>query len=278
MAHPLLSTGTLHAAGIDVPALGFGTWELAPADAERSVRDALDIGYRHIDTAAMYGNEEAVGAAVRGHDVDRDEVHVTTKVPREDARREGVVAAAEASLQRLGLAHVDLLLIHWPNADVPIEETVEALAEVQERGLTRAIGVSNYTADQVHAAARVAPLATNQVEFHPFLSQEAVLEACRSHDMFLTAYSPLANGMAISDPVLNEVARDVGCGPAEVALRWLLDHDDVAVLPRSSNRDHIAANADVDFSLDQAHRTRIDDLPKDRRQLDPPFAPDWDRV
>lgn len=276
MARSLLPTSTLHAAGVDVPALGFGTWELDPAVAERSVRDALDLGYRHVDTAALYGNEEAVGAAIRGHDLDRDDVHVTTKVPREAARRDDVVAAAEASLRRLGLAHVDLLLIHWPNADVPVEETIEGLARAQARGLTRGIGVSNFTSDQVHAAARVAPLVTNQVEFHPFLSQEVVLEACRTHEMFVTAYSPLARGLAVEDPILNQIASDVQRGPAAVALRWLLDHGDVAVLPRSSDRDHIAANAALDFTLDHAHTTRIDGLPKNLRQLNPPFAPAWD--
>lgn len=269
---------TVSAAGTTVPALGFGTWELDPADAERSVADALELGYRHIDTAAMYGNEEAVGAAIRGSGVDRDEIHLTTKVWNDDAKRDDVAKAAEASLERLGLDHVDLLLIHWPTDVAPIEETIEGLAAVQERGLTRSIGVSNYTADQVRTAAKVAPLATNQVEYHPFLSQHAVLDACRANDMFLTAYSPLAHGKVIGDPVLDEIAAEVGHGAPEVALRWLLDHGDVAVLPRSQNRDHIASNATVDFTLTDEQRARIDGLPKDLRQIDPPFAPEWDEA
>ena len=271
-------TDTVTAHGLAVPAMGYGTWELEPDVAERGVRDALDLGYRHVDTAAMYGNEEAVGRAVRDSDVDRDRVHVTTKVSHTDAGHDDVIAAAEASLRRLGLDHVDLLLIHWPTDAVPIEETIEALAEVQEREWTRTIGVSNYTADQMRRAAKAGPVATNQVEYHPFLSQERVLEACRELDVFLTAYSPLAHGLAIESDVLNEIAADVDRGPAEVALRWLLDHGDVAVLPRSSDRGHIAANLGVDFDLTPAHRTRIDGLPKDLRQIDPPFAPDWDPV
>lgn len=266
---------TVTAQGIDVPALGFGTWELDPDVAERSVRDALDVGYRHVDTAAMYRNEEAVGAAIRGHDVDRDDVWLTTKVWKDDAAFDDVGRAAEDSLRRLGVDHVDLLLIHWPTDVAPIEETIEALAKVQDRGLTRAIGVSNYTADHVRTAAKVAPLLTNQVEYHPFLSQRAVLEACREHGMVVTAYSPLAHGMGISDDTLREIADEVDRGPAEVALRWLMDQG-VAVLPRSSNRAHIAGNARVDFSLSDDQRQRIDALPKDRRQIDPPFAPDWD--
>ncbi len=262
------------AAGITVPALGFGTWELEPAVAERSVSDALDLGYRHVDTAAMYGNEEAVGAAIRGHDVDRDDVHVTTKILPQDAG--DVTGAAEACLSRLGLDHVDLLLIHWPSHDEPIEQVIEGLDAVRERGLTRAIGVSNYTSEQVHLAAKVAPLATNQVEYHPFLSQEAVLEACRANDMFLTAYSPLAKGGVFDDDTITAIAAEVDASPATVSLRWLLDQGDVAVLPRSSNRDHIASNAQVDVPLDDDHRQRIASLPKDRRIIDPPFAPEWD--
>ena len=265
---------TLSAAGITVPALGFGTWELEPDVAERSVSAALEVGYRHVDTAAMYGNEESVGAAIRGSGVDRDEIHLTTKVTPEDA--DDVAGAAEACLDRLGLDHVDLLLIHWPSHDASIEQVVEDLDRVRERGLTRAIGVSNYTSDQVAIAAKVAPLATNQVEFHPFLSQDEVLEACRANDMFLTAYSPLAKGGVFDDDTLTSIAEEVGASPATVALRWLLDHGDVAVLPRSSNPDHIASNAELEFSLSDDQRQRIADLPKQRRIIDPPFAPDWD--
>ncbi len=272
---PLFS-GTVHGNGLTAPSLGFGTFELSPEDAERGVADALDLGYRHIDTASMYGNEEAVGAAIRASGVDRDDIVVTTKVAPEDA--DDVVGSAEASLKRLDLDHVDLLLIHWPSHDAPIEQVVSDLDTARERGLTRAIGVSNYTAAQVRQAATVAPLATNQVEYHPFLSQEAVLEACRDNEMFVTAYSPLARGLVMKDSVLNEIAADVDRGPAEVALRWLLDQRDVAAIPRSSNRDHIAANLGVDFALTQAHRLRIDQLPKNIRQIDPPFAPHWDEV
>lgn len=273
----MTTSETVAALGRAVPALGFGTWELEPDVAERSVRDALDLGYRHIDTAAIYGNEEAVGRAIRQCGLDRDAVFVTTKVWKDDARRDDVGKAVEASLGRLGLDHVDLLLIHWPTGPAPIEETIEALAAMQGQGRTRAIGVSNHTADQVHRAAAVAPLATNQVEYHPLLSQDRVLEACRQEGMFLTAYSPLAHGMVFDTPEIVDIAREIGRDPAQVALRWLLAQGDVAVLPRSSSRDHIAANAELDFTLSDEHRARLDALPKDRRQIDPPFAPDWDR-
>ncbi len=275
-----MTRATVTAHGTTVPALGFGTWQLEPDVAERCVRDALDIGYRHIDTAAMYGNEEAVGAAIRDHAVDRDELFLTTKVQPQHAKHDDLLVAAQDSLRRLGLDHVDLLLIHWPTDVAPIEETIEALAEAQSRGRTRTIGVSNYTADQVQTAAKVAPVITNQVEYHPLLSQEAVLQACRDAGMFVTAYSPLANGLVMKDPVLGEIASEIGCGPAEVALRWLLDQDDVAAIPRSSDRDHIAANAQAGtITLTDDQRQRIDELTADRRrQIDPPSAPDWDEV
>lgn len=269
---------TVTAQGLTVPAFGYGTWELTPDVAERGVRDALELGYRHVDTAAMYGNEEAVGRAIRDSEVDRDEVHLTTKVMPQDARYDDVIRAAEESLRRLGLDHVDLLLIHWPSDVAPIEETIEGLTAVQEREWTRSIGVSNHTADQLRQAVKAGPVVTNQVEFHPFLSQEAVLEACRDVGVFLTAYSPLAKGKVIESEVLDEIAAEVGRGPAEVALRWLLDHGDVAVLPRSSNRDHIASNRNVDFELTDDQRARIDELSKDQRLIDPPMAPEWDPV
>ena len=266
---------TLSAAGLTVPALGFGTWELGPDVAERGVAAALDVGYRHVDTASMYGNEEAVGAAIRTSGVDRDHIHLTTKVAPEDA--DDVVDAAHASLDRLGLDHVDLLLIHWPSHVAPVEQVVEGLERAREQGMTRAIGVSNHTSEQVALAAKVAPLATNQVEFHPFLSQDAVLAACRAHDMFLTAYSPLAKGRVFDDDTITSIAEETGASPATVTLRYLLDQGEIAVLPRSSNPDHIAGNAKVDeVELSDEQRRRIDDLPKDRRIIDPPNAPEWD--
>lgn len=268
-----IPTLTVH--DIAMPALGYGTWELAPADAERGVAEALDLGYRHVDTAAMYGNEEAVGAGIRASGVDRDEVFLTTKVWRDDAAPDDVPKATEASLRRLGVDHLDLLLIHWPAEHIaPIEEVVEALHGVQERGLTRAIGVSNHTADQLRRAARAGPVATNQVEYHPLLAQDDVLGACRELDIPLTAYSPLARGEVMDQPALREIADEVGATPVQVALRWLLDHGDVAAIPKATSRDHIAANLDLDFTLRDEHRSRIaDELPKDRRKVDPAFGP-----
>ena len=262
---------------VRIPRIGIGTWELTDGEAYDSVRDALDLGYRHVDTAQIYGNEEEVGRAIADSGVDRDDLFVTTKVWRSKAAPPDVAQSTGESLRRLGLDHVDLLLIHWPTDIAPIEATIEALAAQQEQGRTRLIGVSNYTPDQFRRAADVADVATNQVEYHALLSQDLVLDAVRDAGAFLTAYSPLAHGKLFDDEDVTAIADEAGASVAQVALAWLLAQDDVAVLPRSSSRDHIADNlaaAEVELTDDQL--AALDALPKDRRQIDPPFAPDWD--
>lgn len=262
---------------VTMPALGFGTFELSEAEAERTVAEALDVGYRHIDTAIMYDNETGVGRGLRTGDLDRDDVWVTTKIAPDNAAADDVPGELEASLERLGLDHVDLVLLHWPNPDVEVEETVEALAGLQERGLTRTIGISNHPVALMRRAAAAGPVFTNQVEYHPFLGQEKVLGAARELGMTITAYSPIARGDVFDDDVLAEIASAHDADPGQVALRWLLDQDDVAVIPRSSDADHIASNFSVgDLDLSSGDTQRIDDLPKDRRLIDPPSAPDWD--
>lgn len=265
---------TIH--GVDVPVLGFGTWEVTGDSAYDHVRAALDVGYRHIDTAQAYENEQQVGRALADSGIDRDELFVTTKVWSSNASKDDLAPSHDQSLERLGLDHVDLLLIHWPT-EVPIEETVEALDSVREAGKTRLIGVSNYPSRQLARAIEVGPVATNQVEYHPFLGQDAILEVLRQHNLALTAYSPLAHGEVVGHDVLDDIGETHGKTGAQVALRWLLQQPGVMALPRSENPDHIAANFDVfDFHLSDEELARIDDLPKDHRQIDPPFAPEWD--
>ena len=263
---------------VAVPRVGIGTWELEGDTAYGSVRAALDAGYRHVDTAAMYGNEEQVGRAIADSGVDRDELFVTTKVWRDDAAPADVERATAECLERLGLDHVDLLLIHWPSDAAPLEATAQALDAQREAGRTRLIGVSNHTAAQFRRVAAVAPVATNQVEYHARLDQTAVLDAVRESGAFLTAYSPLAHGSLFGDEQVETVAADAGTTVPGVALAWLLDQDDVAVLPRSSDPDHVAENLEAARSttLGDEQRAALDALPKDRREVDPPFAPDWD--
>lgn len=259
-----------------VPRLGFGTWELTGPTAYESVSHALRVGYRHVDTAQMYGNEEEVGRAIADSGLDRDEIFLTTKVPPRNAAHDDVVRSHEDSLAALGTDHVDLLLLHWP-ADPPMEETLGALDELRRQGKTRAIGVSNYPSDLLKQAVDLVDLVTDQVEYHPFLGQDEVLSVVREHGLFLTAYSPLSKGDVSGDDTLETIGRAHGRSAAQVAIRWLLQQDRVVAIPRSSSPEHIEANLDVfDFELSADEMDRIDALPKGQRKIDPPGGPDWD--
>ena len=269
----------VEAQGERVPALGFGTWELEGRDAYEGVRHALELGYRHIDTARMYANEAQVGRAIADAEVDRDDVFLTTKIPRTSLAPRDVRRSTEASLRDLRTDHVDLLLIHWPSDKVPVAATLEAMAALRDEGRTRHIGVSNFTADLLRQALAATTILCDQVEYHPLLDQSEVLELCRRHDLVLTAYSPLAKGAALDHPVLAAIASRHGKSEAQVALRWLLQQDHVAAIPRSADPDHRAANLAIfDFELSADEVQQIDDLNRssDRRRVDPPWAP-WRR-
>lgn len=270
---------SLTAADVDIPQVGFGTWQITGERCALMVEHALKLGWRHVDTAAAYENEREVGEGIRASGVPRDEVFVTTKIWR-DALRDGELQrAAEASLARLGLDRVDLLLVHWPVPEVPLDETMKALSEVKRSGLARAIGVSNFPSALVDEAAAAAsePLATNQVEDHPYLSQRRVREACTRHGMLLTAYSPLARGRVPRDPVIQEIGARHGKTPGQVALRWLVQQDVVAV-PKTASPDRARENLEIfDFELTSEEMARISDLSRpDGRVIDPSFAPAWD--
>jgi 2,5-diketo-D-gluconate reductase B len=263
--------------GTAVPALGFGTWQIEGDDAREAVRDALEIGYRHIDTAKAYGNEREVGAGIRDSGVARDEIWLTTKVPHDEAEPNAVRAAAEGSLERLGTDYVDLLLLHWPSRDVPLEQTMVALDLLRRDGLARHVGVSNFPAGMLGRALEVAPLLCDQVEFHPFLGQERLLELAAENDVLITAYSPLAHGKVPDDATLREIGEAHGKTAGQVALRWLLDQPHVSPIPKASSHERRLENFEVfDFELSGDERKRIDELPKDVRTANPPWAPDWD--
>ncbi|HEV2062302.1 MAG TPA: aldo/keto reductase [Solirubrobacteraceae bacterium] len=261
-----------------MPPLGLGTWQLNGRDCVDAVEDAIRLGYRHIDTARAYGNEREVGEGLRRSGIPRDEVWITTKLWREGLRPEQVREQMEASLRELGSGHVDLLLIHWPNADVPLAETLGTMAELRDAGRARNLGVSNFPSDLVREAAAVEHIHANQVEYHAYLTQEKVLEACREHDVLVTAYSPFAHGEVLKDDVLLEIAEARGASPGEIALRWLLDQPGVTAVPKAASHEHRESNLralEVD-PLSDEERERIDALPKDRRVIDPGWAPRWD--
>jgi diketogulonate reductase-like aldo/keto reductase len=261
-----------------IPRMGFGTWQLEGEDARESVRDALEIGYRHIDTARMYGNEREVGQGLRDAGVPREEVWVTTKVWRDDLDPDRLRRSAEASLKDLGLERVDLLLVHWPNAAVRLGDTLAALHRVRQDGLTKHIGVANFPSALLREAIAEFPIACDQVEYHPYLSQRALLDVASSHRVVVTAYSPLGSGGLLADPVLGEIAQARGCSPAQVCLRWLLDQSGVAVIPKAAGHANRVDNlATLEMApLTYEERSRVDGLARGRRFINPSFAPDWD--
>ncbi len=274
-AHMVLANGA------SIPALGLGTWQLMGDNCTAAVRHALEAGYRHIDTAAIYENEISVGAGLRLSGVPREEIFVTTKIWRTEVAPENLIKAAEASLKRLELSHVDLLLIHWPVSEVPLAGTMKALGEAKRKGLTRHIGISNFTAPLVEQAASLAdePLVTNQCEYHPRLSQEKVREACFKHGLSFTSYSPLGRGDLLKDPVVVAIAEEIQRSPAQVLLRWHVQQKQTIVIPKASSREKIVENLHIfDFKLTDDQMKKISALAKPNgRLISPDFAPQWDK-
>lgn len=263
----------------DIPSLGFGTWQIKGEACISGVRDALQMGYRHIDTAQVYENEAEVGQGIAQSGVDRDAVWLTTKVWSRSLAPADIVASTEESLRKLGVDHVDLLLVHWPIFKrATMAQILDAFVGLQERGLTRHIGVSNFPSTLLDQAARHAKIFTNQVEYHPYLDQSAVLKVCRAHDLLLTAYSPLARGKLLQDPVLTEIGAKTGHSAAQVALRWLVQQPGVSAIPKAASDNNRRANLAIsEFELSPAQMARVHALARpDGRVIDPPFAPDWD--
>jgi diketogulonate reductase-like aldo/keto reductase len=241
---------------------------------------ALETGYRHVDTAQMYGNEKAVGRGIRKSGIAREEVWVTTKVWPDRFRDGDLQASVRESLDRLDMKSVDLLLLHWPNPEVELAETLEALNQVHEEGMATHIGISNFTTDLIHRANELsrARLLLNQVEYHPYLDQSRVRAELDQHHMALTAYCPIAHGKVLGDATLNEIGKRHGKNEIQVTLRWLIQQEGVIAIPRSSREEHLRANFDIwDFELSDEDMRRIHDLARpDGRIISPSFAPDWD--
>lgn len=264
--------------GVSVPTLGLGTWQLRGDAATAAVRHALGVGYRHIDTAQVYGNERDVGLGLKASGVPRDEVFLTTKVWRENLAPEAVRRTTDESLRRLGTDYVDLLLMHWPNSDVPLAETLGALADVRDAGKARLIGVSNTPAGLLREALKTEPtIANDQVEYHVYLGQDRLVEAVREAGLFLTAYSPIARGRVTDDAIIAEIARAHGATPTQVALAWLLAKDRVAAVPKSGTPTHIETNYGAqELNLSADEMATLSGLARGQRLIDPDFAPDWD--
>jgi len=249
----------VEANGARIPLLGLGTWELRGRVCARVVEQALRFGYRHIDTAEMYGNEREVGEGLRASGVKRNEVFVTTKIWPTHYSPPELARAARDCLARLRLAEVDLLLLHWPNPQIPLSETLGALGKVKRDGLARHIGISNFTVALIEQALQASsePLVCDQVECHPFLDQSKLIAACRRHGMAVVAYSPIAQGGARNDEVLKRIGRAHGKTAAQICLRFLVQQD-IVVIPRTSRIERLSENAAIfDFALSAEEMNEI---------------------
>jgi 2,5-diketo-D-gluconate reductase B len=269
----------VEANGARIPAIGLGTMTMTEATCVEIVREALRVGYRHLDTAQMYGNETEVGQGLKASGVAREQVFVTTKVWHTNAAARDFARTTEESLKKLNLSTVDLLLIHWPNKDVPLAETVGALCKAKREGLTRHVGVANFTVSLLEQAVKLAsePLVTNQIEVHPFIDQSKVIAACARHKLSVTAYCPLARGAVLGNPVLERIGKAHGKNAAQVSLRYLLDLG-LIVIPRTSKKERLVENlTGLDFTLAGAETAEIKTLRRpDGRVVNPPHAPQWD--
>jgi 2,5-diketo-D-gluconate reductase B len=247
--------------GEKVPSLGLGTWRLTGAECTKTVERALAFGYRHIDTAQIYRNEEQVGRGIQSSEVNREEVFLVTKVWTSDFSHQRTIESTRESLRKLGTDYVDLLLMHWPNPSVPLEETLGAMTELQNEGSVRHVGVSNFPPSMVEEAARHATVFCNQVEYHPYKKQDELLEQAKDMDYLLTAYSPIAKGAVLNDRTLLEIGEAHGKTPAQVALRWLIQQEKVAAIPKARGEDHLKGNLDVfNFELSNEEMERISGL------------------
>lgn len=270
----------IHANGAEIPVIGLGTWELTGDTCAKLVREAIAMGYRHVDTAAAYGNEAEVGQGVRESGHPREEIFVTTKVWHDNLEPDRLVDSVESSLQALDIGYIDLLLIHWPSQTVPLEETLAAMSHLREKGCTKHLGVSNFPSGMLERAVALSdvPIVANQIEYHPYLDQTAPLKAAHAHDVATIAYAPIARGKVLDDPVIGEIAAAHGKSASQVTLRWLIQQDAVGAIPRSSKVERLKENIDIfDFELDHEQMERISGLARpDGRLVDAAWAPEWD--
>ena len=257
--------------GVSMPWLGLGVWrsELGE-ETENAVKWALDAGYTHVDTASFYQNEESVGKAIKDSGRDRSDVFVTTKLWNSDQGYHSTFAALETSLEKLGMYYIDLYLIHWPKGELSVE-TWRAMEEIYQKGQARSIGVSNFMVSHLKdflPHCEIIP-AVNQVELHPYLTAVELREFCKSHSIQMEAWSPIMKGEVVNEPVVVEIGNKHGKSPAQVVLRWDLQHE-IITIPKSVKQDRIEENRDIfDFVLEPNEMERIDQLNKNHR-----FGPD----
>ncbi|TFG09536.1 aldo/keto reductase [Candidatus Thorarchaeota archaeon] len=262
-----------------IPRIGLGTWENTdPKQCPKTVANALEMGYRMIDTAQMYNNEELVGKGIRMAEVPREEITLATKIWFSDLSSDDIQESTRGSLDRLDVDYVDLLYVHWPAESYDATDTLPALAGLADEGLVREVAVSNFTPELMDEALRECPkpVVADQVEMHPLLRQEELHKYLVEHDIHLVAYSPLARGRVMDVPELTEIAGKHDISEAQVSLAWLLSKEMVTPIPKATSEDHLRQNIEaLDITLDAEDIEKIDSLSRLRRMIDPSFAPDW---
>ena len=266
---PAIQSPSVEANGARIPLLGLGTWDLRGKSCASMVEQALSLGYRHIDTAAMYRNEEVVGEGLRASGVPRDEVFITTKVWSSDLRARDFERSTRESIEKLKVRNVDLLLIHWPNSSVPLKETIGALCKMKREGLTRHIGVSNFNPGLVADAVKLAtePLVNNQIELHPYNDQSKTIAASRKAGLAITAYTPIARGRVAGDALLARIGKAYGKTAAQVCLRYIVQQD-IVVIPKTSRAERLTENGAIfDFQLTSAEMKEIGALASPRGNI-----------
>ena len=271
----------LSANGANIPALGLGTFRLQGSECTDIVLQALDAGYRHVDTAAFYENEVEIGEAIRQTGIAREDIFLTTKVWPSEVSDGPFQASVEASLERLMLEQVDLLLIHWPPKNSDYSGWAKLLNEAADRGWTKHIGVSNFTTSHIDAIVEASdrPIVVNQVENHPYLNQAKVRAACARHGIAVMGYCPLGRGqMMLEDPVINGIAHETGKTPAQVILRWHVEHEGAGAIPKTSSPHRLVENLDIfDFELNPSQMASMQALTLQHQRLcDYDFSPQWD--
>jgi len=275
----IASMDVIESHGARIPILGFGTMTLKEDQCVQLVEASLKLGYRHLDTAQMYGNEREVGSGMRGSGLKREDIFLTTKVWFTQLASGDFERSVDESLERLGLPWVDLLMIHWPNAQVPLSESIAALCKMKKAGLTKHVGVANFNVAMIEEAVKLAsqPIAVLQIETHPYLGQSKVIAAARRYGMAVVGYCPLARGKVPAEAVLQRIGKAHRKTPAQVPLRFL-EQQQIIPIPRTSKRERLAENlGSLDLKLSEAEMAEIAKLQRpNSRIVSPPQAPQWD--